>query len=306
MKNNDPSLEQLSKFLLSSSEYSVITSTNGKITSVNDKLLHKLGFAKNDIVGKSVNLIFPENKNIINNILENRFSGNFISGLNRSNNITYIKWFSCGLDLDSNFVLFSGTDVTDILSQSHFFENVVRQSAEVIIVISLSGNIIDWNIGAENLLGYTKKEMVGQSFFKITPDDHIEEAKKCLKLFRDEKCKDCQSKKLTKDGKIIDVSVSGNLVTDSLGSPVSLALFIRDITEIKKQEGELKYHVAVLEDKNKALGILERFIVSRELKLIELKKQISDLSKQATKNGDVLVSPNYDSNFSNTTEGAKN
>ncbi len=48
---------------------------------------------------------------------------------------------------------------------------IVESSEEAIIAKSLRGTITSWNKGAERLLGYSAEEMIGESIWKLIPED---------------------------------------------------------------------------------------------------------------------------------------
>lgn len=62
-----------------------------------------------------------------------------------------------------------------------------------------------------------------------------------------------------------------------------LSVFIKDTTEQKKSEIALKKHTEDLEKANKELKIFNRAAVDRELKMIELKKEINSVLKESGK-----------------------
>ena len=156
-----------------------------------------------------------------------------------------------------------------------FLANIIRDSLETIIVIDFNMKILEWNHGAEELLGYKREEMIGKSVFTIIPQSRVEETKSCFNQIMANEFHVFESERITKNKKRIPVSVFAYLIEDSSDKPIAVSTFVRDISDIKKQEHSLNEHLEILEQKNKELNILEKIVVSRELKMIELKKEIN-------------------------------
>ena len=89
---------------------------------------------------------------------------------------------------------------------------------------------------------------------------------------------------MKKDGSTFDVQLSASMVTDQAGTPVCMLSSFVDITERKRAEEKLAQRVEELER-------FHRLSVGRELRMIELKRQINELSEQLGRE------PPYDISF---------
>jgi PAS domain S-box-containing protein len=131
-----------------------------------------------------------------------------------------------------------------------FLAAIVESSADAIIGKSLDGVITFWNAGAVEMYGYTSAEMVGRSVTKIFPPDREGELGPILaQVRRGEKIKQLETKRVRKDGTVIDVSVSVSPVRDSHGAIVGGATVARDITErnralAERRASEARLHQA--------------------------------------------------------------
>ncbi|HAM88044.1 MAG: Signal transduction histidine kinase [Candidatus Falkowbacteria bacterium GW2011_GWC2_38_22] len=81
----------------------------------------------------------------------------------------------------------------------------------------------------------------------------------------------------TPDGKIITLLTSKMPLRDSAGKIIGVLGTYMDISERKNYEDELKKSKEILQSKVKELQRFNRVITDRELKMIELKKEISEL-----------------------------
>jgi hypothetical protein len=77
-----------------------------------------------------------------------------------------------------------------------------------------------------------------------------------------------------KDGTEVPIDDSGAPIRDGEGTTMGVVLVFRDITERKQAEEELR-------STNEELKRFNRVAVDREMRMIELKKQINELCAQA-------------------------
>ncbi|MDA3874931.1 MAG: PAS domain S-box protein [Kiritimatiellae bacterium] len=117
---------------------------------------------------------------------------------------------------------------------------IVESSDDAIIGKDLNGIITSWNMGAEKIFGYTAEEMVGTSILQLFPPERQEEEDFILgKIGRDEMVDHFETVRQTKDGRLIDVSVSISPIKDAAGNIVGASKIARDITDRKTHEQEI-------------------------------------------------------------------
>jgi PAS domain S-box-containing protein len=118
---------------------------------------------------------------------------------------------------------------------------IVEFSEDAIIGKDLNSIITSWNSGAEKLFGFSASEMIGTSIMRIIPPERKDEENQILTLIRSGKSmRHFQTQRSTKDGRLIDISVTASPIKDVNGKPVGVSKVARDITELKRAEAELK------------------------------------------------------------------
>ena len=128
---------------------------------------------------------------------------------------------------------------------------IVQSSDDVIISKTLEGIITSWNESAERLFGYKKEEIVGQSITKLIPADRLDEEPKILeRLKKGERVDHFETKRISKDGKIIDLSLTISPVKDIHGNIIGASKIARDISQQKEaaklaHENEERFRMAV-------------------------------------------------------------
>jgi PAS domain S-box-containing protein len=120
-----------------------------------------------------------------------------------------------------------------------FLKAIVQSADDAIVSKTLEGIVTSWNPGAERLFGYTAAEMVGKSIsILIPPDQPDEEPNISRRLVRGETIDHYETKRIRKDGKIINISLTVSPVRDHEGQIIGASKIARDITERKRIEAE--------------------------------------------------------------------
>jgi len=188
-------------------------------------------------------------------------------------------------DEQGNIICIEGTS-QDITERKHM-EEALRESAEkyrsllehaydAIMIADLEGNLLEINKKAEELLGYTKEELIGTSISKIHPK---EELARILPVFREMVAGKIHTfldtKVLRKDGTTVPVDISGGAVRYG-GREVAQAI-CRDITDRKKMEEHLQEYQEHLE---KLVDERTNKLAMKSLKLEELNTALKVLLEQ--------------------------
>jgi PAS domain S-box-containing protein len=109
---------------------------------------------------------------------------------------------------------------------------IVESSEDAIITAALDRTIRTWNSGAEQLYGYSTQEVVGKPLTMLLPADRRAESEELFgKMILGQTICQYETKRVRKDGTLIDVSLSESPVRDQAGKIVAVAAIGRDISE---------------------------------------------------------------------------
>jgi PAS domain S-box-containing protein len=109
---------------------------------------------------------------------------------------------------------------------------IVECSDDAIVAETLDGTIISWNAGAERLYGYRAPEIVGQNISIIVPGDRGSELDAILVRLRGGECiEHLETKRVCKDGALVEVSMSISPIRNRAGAIVGASMVARDLTE---------------------------------------------------------------------------
>ena len=118
---------------------------------------------------------------------------------------------------------------------------IVESSVVAIIGADLNGLVTSWNLGAENVYGYTAVEMIGQPSTVLVPADRQQELQNLIgKIRRGEDVPRFETTRVRKDRGLIDVSLAFSPIRNERGKIVGLSAVSHDVTAIKKSERELR------------------------------------------------------------------
>jgi two-component system cell cycle sensor histidine kinase/response regulator CckA len=117
---------------------------------------------------------------------------------------------------------------------------IVATSADAIVAKTLDGVVTSWNPSAERIFGYTEQEMVGQSIYRLIPEELHETERQLLEsVRRGERVDFAEAERIRKDGSRIYIALTVSPVWSSSGVVVGASSIKRDVTERKRAEAEL-------------------------------------------------------------------
>jgi len=127
-----------------------------------------------------------------------------------------------------------GDTASDYLALLENLAAIVHSSTDPIISKTLDGVITSWNKAAERVFGYTAEEIIGHHGQKLIPEDRRNEEALILELLKKGEVVDSfETRRITKDKKILDISLTISPVKDKQGKLVGLSKIVRDITSQK-------------------------------------------------------------------------
>jgi PAS domain S-box-containing protein len=125
---------------------------------------------------------------------------------------------------------------------------IVESSGDAIIGKDLNGIVTSWNKGAEEIFGYEASEMMGASIMRLIPTDRQDEEDRIKEKVRHgENVERFETLRQTKDGRLIDVSVTASPIKDVNGKVIGVSKVARDITERKRTDAQRERLAALVE-----------------------------------------------------------
>lgn len=124
------------------------------------------------------------------------------------------------------------------LAMAHL-ASIVETCDDAIISQTLGGTVLSWNSGAEQMFGYSAREMVGESIETLVPANQHQEISAIRDVIeRGHRVERIETVRLRRDGTGIDVAITVSPIKTSDGNIQGASIVARDITERKRQEKE--------------------------------------------------------------------
>jgi PAS domain S-box-containing protein len=167
---------------------------------------------------------------------------------------------------------------------------IIDSSDDAIISKSAEGYITSWNQGAQRLYGYLPEEIIGKPVSILMPPEKKDDFPYIIKqLHEGKRVEHYETKRMTKDGRILDVSITVSPIRDSQGNIIGASKVARDITERVENEKRRDEFVSTASHElktpitsQKVFGELLEQIIDEE-GYTKLKPYIQKINKQTDK-----------------------
>jgi PAS domain S-box-containing protein len=118
---------------------------------------------------------------------------------------------------------------------------VFMDAAVPILLLDLSGGIVDVNAEAERTYGWTRAQLLDQSLEIIMPPESYSQQQELLeRCIRGEAVQNVESSRQTKSGKRISILLTLSRLTDENGAPVAVASIAKDLSQQRRLQRQLR------------------------------------------------------------------
>jgi PAS domain S-box-containing protein len=130
---------------------------------------------------------------------------------------------------------------------------LVESSDDAIIGLTRTSVVTTWNRAAQRLYGYSAHEVVGKSISFLLPPDRLNEVDEVQLRAANSGGLDYETKRVHKDGHLIDVAIVVSPILDSTGTIIGLSARSRNITERKRTDAVSAEMAAIVDSSNDAI-----------------------------------------------------
>ena len=257
---------------------------DGVVTSWNPAAERMFGYSAEEITGKSIDLLSPEGRTgemhaRLARIRAGRPGERLKATRVRKDGSTVTVSLTVSPIHDQRgAIIGASTIVRDTSEARQAFEaarSMIESSLDSLVAISPEGKITDANQATVKLTGVPREKLIGTSF-----SDYFTDPKKAeeiyQRVFTQGMATDYPLTLRHHDGHetLTEVLYNASVYRDATGSVLGVFTAARDVTDQMQAQREVVARLAELER-------FQRLTVGRELKMIELKKEIEYLKKLA-------------------------
>ncbi len=279
--------------------------TRGNITFFNRFAQDFFGYSEAEILGRNVvGTIAPATDStgrnleiMIQDLVKHpeKYTDNENENIRRNGELAWVAWTNRAIyDTENRLseILCIGIDRTEQKRAEEIVKNSEQRLGQIIDflpdptwVIDSEGKVVTWNQAMENLTGIAAEDMVGKGNYEYALPFYGERRPTLVDLVR-EWNPEYEKKYLSikKDGQKLvaesyhphlgdgglHLSATASLIYDAAGQVAGAIESLRDTTERKHMEEDLRRNLEELERFN-------RLAYGRELKMIQLKEEINEL-----------------------------
>jgi PAS domain S-box-containing protein len=261
-----PAEAYLSAIVSSSDDAIIAHDLDGTITLWNIAAEQLLGYPAADAIGQSTLMLFSgDRRDEEISILERVWKGEYVSHFEtvlvaRDGTRVDVSLTVSPILNESGQVVGASKIARDVrerriaeLAQLRLAA-LVQSSDDPIISKDLNGIVTSWNPAAERLFGYTAEEIIGKSITTIIPASRLAEEDYVLGRIRSGlPVEHFETVRQTKDGRLIDVSLTVSPIRTAAGKLIGASKIARDIGERKRADAAALQLGAIVESSDDAI-----------------------------------------------------
>jgi PAS domain S-box-containing protein len=280
---------QYARSLIEASVDPLVTiSPEGKITDVNEATVKVTGAPREKLIGRDFANYFTEPEKAREGY-QRVFSEGFVTDYpltirHTDGRLTDVQYnASVYKDALGNVlgVFAAARDITAQKQASQYARSLIEVSVDPLVTISPEGKITDVNEATVKVTGAPREKLIGADFA-----NYFTEPEKAREGYQQAFAKgfvtDYPLTIRHIDGRLSHVLYNASVYKDVNGKVLGVSAAARDVTPLKKAEVELADQRTRELERLAELERFQKLTVGRELKMIELKKEVDDLKRRLT------------------------
>jgi two-component system sensor kinase FixL len=220
----------------------------GTVVHWNAGLQGLYGYAAHEALGQDLHALLQTHypwppKEIDTELLrDGAWSGELLQRRKNGSTIAvFAQWTLTRAKNGEEFVTETCVDISTHRERSDYLAAIVQSTDDAIIGKTLDGIVTSWNRAAEDMLGFTAIEMVGQPIHRILPRDRQREEDIIMReVRRGQSITHYDTLRLRKDGAEIAISLTVSPIRAADSSIIGASTILRDISE--RRSAEERFH----------------------------------------------------------------
>ena len=286
-------LDQLSAVVEFSGEAMMSSMLDGVITSWNPASERLYGYTSEEIIDKSIGLLNPNDRPgeleaILAKIKAGEHVENFQTMNIRKDGTVFPVSVTVSPIRDENGTVIGASkiahDLTRQMEASELARSMIEASLDTLVTISTEGKITGVNEAMVNATGVPREKIISTAFSDYCTDP--EKAEEIYqRTFSEGRAVDYPLTMRHRNGTLTEVLYNASVYRSSSGKVLGVFAAARDVTKQVQAQRELAHQQAQALERLAELERFQRLTVGRELKMIELKKEIEYLRNSRPDDG---------------------
>jgi len=287
--------EERYRSLVEKANEAIYVAQDGMLKFVNRAGVEIAGYSEQEIISKPfIEFVHPDDRAMVGERYLKRLKGEGYESRYAFRFVTKnggIKW----LELSAALINFEGrpatlnlvTDITDrklaeeeLKKSEEKYRTIIESMEDGYHEVDLKGNFTLFNESARKMIGYEQKDLLGMNYRQYADEENTSKIYQAYsRIYRTgEPVKNFEWQITRKDGEHRDIEVSISLIRNTEGHPTGFRGIVRDTTDRKRAEAELKSSLSLLSAslESTADGIL---IVDRNGKIARWNQKFADMWK---------------------------
>lgn len=240
-------IKDVGRFFCLPTDVFCIFNLEGKVQWVNSAMEEALGYSSEEMTNIDFfTLIHPDDRTSALGLIDNVTKNNTSSPIEvrfslKNKTIKYYEWYIY-FDPHNQFYY---SVARDISSSKEYEEKLLRlntiveSSLDAIYAIDENGCIRSWNNAAQQIFGYSKEEIIGESINTLAFPEQKDEMDGILRIIRNGETYSYESIRQKKTGEVVVVFITLAPIKDSVGKVLGSSAVARDISAHQKFEKEI-------------------------------------------------------------------
>ncbi|MDQ1537196.1 MAG: hypothetical protein QOE58_1589, partial [Actinomycetota bacterium] len=265
----------------------VSASLDGIMTSWNPAAERMYGYSSEEIIGRSAEVLVAEDgADVVRVVLERTAAGQHVEALEakclRKDAVVFPVTVTVSPIRDADGAVVGASliarDLTGQIHAARYARSLIEAGLDPLVSISPEGLITDVNEATIKVTGVPREELIGTEFFEYFTEP--EKAKRIYRqVFAEGMAVDYPLTMRHTDGTLTEVRYNASVYRDPEGKVLGVFAVARDVTRQMQAQREISEQQVKALDKLVELEAFQRLTVGRELKMIDLKKEIEFLRR---------------------------
>jgi PAS domain S-box-containing protein len=234
--------------IVDSSEDAILSKTmEGIITSWNSGAEALYGYKADEVIGKHVSILTPDEQldeipQLMRRLANGEVIGHYETLRKRKNGSLIHVALTLSPMRDEKGIIVGASAVARnitlekrLRAERQFLGLIVEGSDDAIYSKDLNGIVLSWNPGAEKIFGYTPEEIIGKPVAMLTAPGNENQVPEILRQLKaGNRIEHFETQRKRKDGTLIHVSLTISPVKDDAGNIIAASSIAKDITKQKQ------------------------------------------------------------------------